>query len=114
MFTHSFNDRERMEVFKSLNKQSQFWFARPHHLPVVWNAPVEPFKYNPQVEKDSQMPRYFVQVRAILKDGLYVVKEMLSEPTVKIPQYIKLPKKEQDKSVEQAVEKSSSSATQTS
>ena len=60
------------------------------------------------------MPRYFVQVRAILKDGLYVVKEMLSEPTVKIPQYIKLPKKEQDKSVEQAVEKSSSSATQTS
>ena len=109
-----YRNRERMEVFKSLNKQSQFWFARPHHLPVVWNAPVEPFKYNPQVEKDSQMPRYFVQVRAILKDGLYVVKEMLSEPTVKIPQYIKLPKKEQDKSVEQAVEKSSSSATQTS
>ena len=53
------------------------------------------------------MPRYFVQVRAILKDGAYVVEEMLSEPTVKIPQYIKLPKKEKSKLVEQAVEKSS-------
>ena len=119
-----------MGFFKSLNKQRQFGFARPHHLPVVWDTTVEPFKFNPQVEKDSQMPRYFVQVRAIVKDGVYVVEEMLSEPTVKIPHYIKLPtprldklgepqrpsrsKKNQSKSDEQAVEKSSSSASPTS
>ena len=98
-----YRNRERMGFFKSLNEKGQFGFARPHHLPVVWNAPVEAFKYNSQVEKDSQMPRYFVQVRAILKDGAYVVEEMLSEPTVKIPHYIKLPKKNQSKSDEQAV-----------
>ncbi len=109
-----YRNRERLDFFKSLNKRGQFWFARPHHLPVVWDSPVEPFKFNPQVEKDSQMPRYFVQVRAILKDGAYVVEEMLSEPTVKIPHYIKLPKKNQSKSDEQAVEKSSSSASPTS
>ncbi len=85
--------------------------------------PFEPFKFNPQAQKDSrtshdgekaesfgyypaktglasqppsvssQMPRYFVEVRAIFKDGLYVVEEMLGEPTLDIPKFIKVPKK---------------------
>ena len=38
------------------------------------------------------MPRYFVEVRAIFKDGLYVVEEMLREPTRKIPRFIKVSK----------------------
>ena len=43
--------------------------------------------------KDSQMPHYFVEVRVIFKDGLSVVKEMLREPTLKIPKFIKVSKK---------------------
>ena len=81
-------------AFNKLNKLQQLSFAQPRHLPVVWSAPVEPFKFLAIATKDEQMPRYFVQVRAIFKDGLYVVEEMLQEPTLKIPKFIKLSKKE--------------------
>ncbi len=88
-----YRNRDQLGFFKRLNKSRQFSFARPHHIPVVWNAPIEPFKYNPSVEKSEQMPRYFVEVRAVFKDGLYVVEEMLREPTVEIPKFIKVSKK---------------------
>ena len=39
------------------------------------------------------MPCYFVQVKAIFKNGQYIVTEMLSEPTLDIPRFIKLYKK---------------------
>ena len=102
-----YRNRESIDFFKKLNKQQQSSFAKPLHIPVVWSAPVEPFKYNPEAEKEargvqapgdtpgdspSQMPRYFVEVRAILKDGLFVVEEMLSEPTRKTPKFIKISK----------------------
>ena len=98
----------QLEFFKKLNSQQQFYFTQPRHIPVVWNAPVEPFKFNPQAKKGSQMPRYFVEVRATFKDGVYVVEEMLSEPTLKIPKFFKVPKKKQPKSVKKAAPKSDS------
>ena len=79
----------QLEFFKKLNPNQQLYFAQPHHIPVVWNTTIEPFKFNPQAKKGSQMPRYFVEVRATLKDEVYVVEEMLSEPTLKIPKLIK-------------------------
>ncbi len=85
----------QLSVFKKLKSKQQFYFAQPRHIPVVWDAPVEPFKFNPQLEKGEQMPRYFVEVRAIFKDGLYVVEEMLREPTRDIPKFIKVSKKKQ-------------------
>lgn len=88
-----YRNLNQLPAFKKLKGSRQFYFAQPHHIPVVWDAPVEPFKYNPQQEKDSQMSRYFVEVRAIFKDGLYVVEEMLLPPTLDIPKYIKSPKK---------------------
>ncbi len=106
-----YRNRESIDFFNKLNNQQQSSFARLRHIPVVWDAPVEPFKFNPQAEKDSQMPRYFVQVRAIFKDGLFLVEEMLSEPTLKIPKFIKLPKKKQDKSVAQTAQKAELAAT---
>lgn len=100
----------QLAAFKKLKSKQQFYFAQPRHIPVVWDAPVEPFKFNPQLEKGEQMPRYFVEVRAIFKDGLYVVEEMLREPTLKIPKFIKVSKKKQP-SVEKGDQKSESSAT---
>ncbi len=88
-----YRNLNQLGFFKRLNKSRKFSFARPHHIPVVWSAPIEPFKYNPTGEKSEQMPRYFVEVRAIFKDGLYVVEEMLREPTVEIPRFIKVSKK---------------------
>ena len=80
----------QLEFFKKLNSQQQVYFTQPHHIPVVWDTTIEPFKFNPQAKKDSQMPRYFVEVRATFKDAVYVVEEMLSEPTLKIPKFIKV------------------------
>jgi hypothetical protein len=88
-----YRNLNQLPAFKKLKGSRQFSFAQPRHLPVVWDAPVEPFKYNPQQEKELQMSRYFVEVRAIIKDGLYVVEEMLLPPTLDIPKYIKSPKK---------------------
>ena len=103
-----YRNRAQWGYFKKLSKSRQLNFVQPHHIPVVWDAPVEPFKFNPQAEKDSrtshdgeeaspsvssQMPRYFVEVRASFKNGLYVVEEMLEEPTLELPKFIKVPKK---------------------
>ena len=35
------------------------------------------------------MKRYFVQVRATFRDGVYVVEEVLEKPTKKIPKFLK-------------------------
>ena len=105
-----YRNHEQMELFKKLNESQQSNFVRPHHIPVVWDTTIEPFKFNPELEKDSQMPRYFVQVRGIFKDDLYMVEETLQEPTLKIPKHIKLPKKNKSQSEKKADEKSNSSA----
>ncbi len=39
------------------------------------------------------MPRYFVSVRATFDDGQYTVVEMLNEPSLDIPKFIKPPRK---------------------
>ena len=85
-----YRNLNQLGYFKRLKGERKFSFAKPHHIPVVWDTTVEPFKYNPEAEKGEQMPRYFVEVRAIFKDGLYVVEEMLREPTRKIPKFIKV------------------------
>ena len=85
-----YRNMEQLWQFKKLNEKEQLKLAKPKHIPVVWDdAPVEPFKYVKEVAKEEQMPRYFVEVRAIIFDGVYVVQEMLREPTLDIPTHIK-------------------------
>ena len=98
----------QLEFFKKLNSQQQFYFTQPCHIPLVWDGTIEPFKFNPKAKKGSQMPRYFVEVRATFKDGVYVVEEMLSEPTLKIPKFFKVSKKKHPKPVKKEVQKSES------
>ena len=80
----------RLESFKQLPRNSKKSYAQAQDLPVIWeNAPVEPFVYHPERADSEQMPCYFVQVKAAFKGGLYVVEEMLEEPTLDIPKYIR-------------------------
>ncbi len=83
----------QLGYYKNLSSDAQKYFARSQDFPVVWDAPVEPFKYDSERKKSEQMPCYFVQVKAIFKNGQYIVTEMLSEPTLDIPRFIKLYKK---------------------
>ena len=82
----------RLGFYKNLSSDAQKYFAKSQDFPVVWDAPVEPFKYDSERKKSEQMPCYFVQVKAIFKNGQYIVTEMLSEPTLDIPRFIRLPK----------------------
>ena len=80
---------DTLKLYQRLSPAAKKFFIRPQAFPVVWDAEIEPFRYNPELEKSEQMPRYFVEVRAVFKDGRYTVVEMLNEPTRDIPRYIK-------------------------
>lgn len=80
---------DNLNFYQRLPSPAKKAFIRPLALPMIWSAPVEPSKYNPELDYDQQMPRYFVQVRAVFKDGQFQVIEMLKEPTLTIPRYIK-------------------------
>ena len=83
---------DRLGFYKSLSSYAQKYFAKSQDFPVVWDAPIAPFKLDPKRQKSEQMPCYFVQVKAIFKNGQYIVTEMLSEPTLDIPRFIRQPK----------------------
>ena len=82
--------------YQRLSFKAKKAFIRPQDFPVVWSAPIEPFQYNPELDPREQMPRYFVQVRAIFKDGRFEVVETIEKPTLDVPRYIKPPKKNQN------------------
>ncbi|MDJ0900596.1 MAG: hypothetical protein QNJ55_17475 [Xenococcus sp. MO_188.B8] len=76
-----------------MNKRA---FVRPQAFPIVWSAPIEPFRYHPKLDDDQQMPCYFVQVRTVFSDGGFEVVETIEEPTLEIPKYIKPAKKKKN------------------
>ena len=86
---------ETLAIYKRLSPAAKKSFVKSHNFPIVWDAPVEPFIYNPELQKSEQLPRYFVEVRATFKDGQYTAIEMLNEPTLKIPKFVKSKGKDQ-------------------
>ncbi len=90
-----YRNLNQLALFDKLKKEKQIVYAQPNHIPVIWDAPVEPFKANEGGDKGEEMPKYFVQVKAKLKDGLYVVEEMLQEPTLNIPKFIEMPSEDE-------------------
>ena len=84
-------------MYKRLSPGAKKAFARLQAFPVVWYAPVEPSRYNPELDHDQQMPRYFVQVRAVFEDGQFEVIEEIEKPTLDIPRYIKPQRKDTKK-----------------
>lgn len=96
-----YRNLETLPIYKRLSPAAQKFFVRSQDFPVVWSAPVESFIYNPQLPKSEQMPRYFVEVGATFKDGQYIVTEMLKEPSLEVPGFVK-PKKKNQKPVQQS------------
>ncbi|BAZ47181.1 hypothetical protein NIES4102_42270 (plasmid) [Chondrocystis sp. NIES-4102] len=65
---------------------------KTNYIPVDWtDAPQEPFKYDPNVEKRQQMPRYFVRLKARYQPqkNHFEAIEQLGESTTKAPKYLK-------------------------
>ncbi len=97
-----YRNQAQLVFFNKLKKEKQIAFCQPNHVPVIWDAPVEPFKANEEGDNTKEMPKYFVQVRAKLKDGLYVVEEMLHEPTLDIPKFIEMPSEDETSSSDES------------
>ena len=93
-----YRNQAQLVFFNKLKKEKQIAFSQPNHIPVIWDAPIEPFKGSEDGDKAEEMPKYFVQVKAKLKDGLYVVEEMLQEPTLNIPKFIEMPREDETSS----------------
>ena len=68
------------------------YFLRSNVIPLVWQEPtVEPFKYNPKLKKEKQMPRYFVQLKVFFTptENKFTFVEQSEEPLVDAPKYLK-------------------------
>ena len=72
-------------------------FLQASHIPLIWkDAPIEPFQYNPKVEKDKQDERYFVQVRTkfLPEQNCWEFIETIEPPCKNYPKFLKLRKKD--------------------
>ena len=88
-----YRNLNNLKFYQQLSPMTKRAFVRPQAFTIVWSAPIEPFRYHPKLDEDQQMPCYFVQVRAVFKDGGFEAVETIEEPTLEIPKYIKPVKK---------------------
>ena len=69
--------------------------CKASHVPVLWkDSPHRPFKFNPKSK--TQSDKYFAQVKTkfIPRLNTFGVVDMIAEPSLKVPRYIKPVKKE--------------------
>ena len=83
---------ERMEWLKNdeVEKTKKVNFLKASHIPLIWkDAPVEPFQYNPKVEKEEQADRYFIQIRAkfLPEQNCWEFVETIEQPLLKCPNF---------------------------
>ena len=78
---------------RKMDRRKAEYFLRSNVIPLVWNKPsVEPFKYNPKLDKQNQMPRYFVRLKVAFTplENKFTLVEQLEEPLLEAPKYLKL------------------------
>ncbi len=89
------NKTEHLKHFVNRNKDKAKNLLRANHIPIFWeDSPVKPFRYNPNLDKDKQADRYFVEIKArFLPDReQWGFMELLGEPTLELPNFMKAPK----------------------
>ncbi|NET12284.1 MAG: hypothetical protein F6K08_05190 [Okeania sp. SIO1H6] len=89
------NKTEHLKHFVNRNKDRAKNLLRANHIPIFWeDSPVKPFQYNPNLDKDKQADRYFVEIKAqFLPDReQWGFIELLGEPTLQLPDFMKPPK----------------------
>ena len=89
------NKTEHLKHFVNRNKDKAKNLLRANHIPIFWeDSPVKLFQYNPNLDKDKQANRYFVEIKArFLPDReQWGFMELLGEPTLELPDFMKAPK----------------------
>ncbi|HEY9652962.1 MAG TPA: hypothetical protein V6C95_20060 [Coleofasciculaceae cyanobacterium] len=86
-------DSWRISYIKKATPQHREQFLKANHVPVIWEeAPVKPFKYNPQLEKDQQEHAFFVEIIAQFlpeKDAFRFI-QLCSKPSQTAPRFFQM------------------------
>lgn len=88
-------DSGRMSYLKKVTPQRREQFLKAYHLPVIWEeAPVKPFKYNPQLEKDQQEHALFVEIIAqfLPEKNAFNFIQLCSKPSQTAPRFFQMNK----------------------
>jgi len=92
----NFSD-ERLEYIKQASLASKVNFMKASHIPLIWrDAPVNPFRFNPKLEKEQQGKAMFVTIKARFIPGkdIFGFDSLLALPQDEPPKYLKAGKKD--------------------
>ncbi|MBW4548713.1 MAG: hypothetical protein KME25_30555 [Symplocastrum torsivum CPER-KK1] len=85
-------NQQRLEYIKSAPLDKKVNFMKASHIPVLWrDAPVPPFRFNKNLDKETQGKASFVQLKARFNsanDNFEFV-ELLGTPSESPPNYLK-------------------------
>jgi hypothetical protein len=87
-------EQERKEKLKAQEDPiKRVNFLKAIHAPLMWrDAVVNPFRFNPRLEKEEQSTRYFVSVKARFDPNrdVFFFQALLGMPTDEPPRYFKV------------------------
>jgi hypothetical protein len=90
-------DKQRLEYIKSAPLEKKVNFMKASHIPVFWrDAAVPPFRFNKNLDKETQGKASFVQIKARfnnVSDNFEFV-SLLGIPSESPPNYLKAGKKD--------------------
>jgi hypothetical protein len=89
----NFNE-ERLKIIKEANVQDRVKILKPTHVPLDWDAPVTPLRFNPKQPKEQMQPPTFVQVLAKFSPerDLFEFIALSSPPANNSPRFMKVRK----------------------
>ncbi|BAY67229.1 hypothetical protein NIES22_73920 (plasmid) [Calothrix brevissima NIES-22] len=88
---------ERLEYIKQAELASKVNFMKASHIPLMWkDAPVNPFRFNPKLEKEQQGKAMFVSIKARFIPGkdMFGFDSLLAMPQDEPPKHLKAGKKD--------------------
>jgi hypothetical protein len=90
-------NQQRLEYIKSAPLDKKVNFMKASHIPVLWrDAPVPPFRFNKNLDKETQGKASFVQIKARFNSASdnFEFISLLGIPCESPPNYLKAGKKD--------------------
>ncbi|HEY9650483.1 MAG TPA: hypothetical protein V6C95_07460 [Coleofasciculaceae cyanobacterium] len=91
---------ERVAYIKKATPQQRVKFLKPIHIPVSWNdAPIEPLRFNPELDKQQQGRASFVEIMTqfLPEKDLFAFTQLCSPPSQTLPRFLTAGKKDKAK-----------------
>lgn len=96
---------ERLAFIQTAELALKVSFMKPIHIPLLWkDSPVNPFRFNPKLEKEQQGNRFFVSIKArfIPSRNMFGFDSMLAPPG-EPPKFLKASKKDKETALKKKI-----------